>query len=115
MAWYLGHTFVSEELIDLINTNRHTLLIESYMREEMKSNTDFRIIHDKYKTGKDYYEFYKQIEEDYLFPTTTSSIRIDKNLEDSLRKLFSAEISPGLAHANKLVGLPKALFINCET
>ncbi len=117
MAWYLGHSPVSEELDKILTSNLHTTLIETDLREKLKSFTDHKMIPEQYKAGKDYYKNHELIDTESLFPErleSSSILNTDKNLRDSLRKLFSADLSPGLAEPEKLVGLPKALFISCE-
>jgi acetyl esterase/lipase len=117
MAWYLGHHSVSEELSEILRTNLHTLLIESDLKKKLESFTDHKMIPEQYKAGKGYYESYELIANEHIFPETlgsTSVLNTDKNLRESLRKLFSADLSPGLAEPENLIGLPKALFISCE-
>ena len=102
---------------DIILNNSHTLLIKDQkLKQKLKSYTDVSLIPSEYKSGKSYYDTY-EITKDEMIPEKideSSIIFQNETLANLLNNLFKPEVSPGLAEPEKLKGLPKALFINCE-
>lgn len=116
VAWYLGNTKNSKYLGDIINSNKHTLLVEDLeMRKKYKAYTDVGLIPAKYKSGKTYYDKYDETSEE-TFPINNEELKnLSPEESNLLRKIFTPEFSPGLAENEKLIGLPKALFLMAES
>lgn len=116
IAWYLGHSSVSDELYAMIANNNHTLLVaDKKLLAKYKEYTNVALIPQKYKAGKKYYETHEIIS-DTIFPKTVDArFSKDKKLVSLFEQAFRPEVSPGLADPAKLRGLPKAHFVMCET
>ena len=117
ISWYLGIVQPSEEVIENINSNNHTILVkDKKLKENFKSYTDVSLIPSKYKSGKSYYNTHELIK-NKIIPDSVDKSNIllkDKKLANKLQHVFTTDISPGIAEPERLKGLPKALFIMCE-
>ncbi|CAF0798689.1 unnamed protein product [Brachionus calyciflorus] len=113
--WYLGFKEVSEEMINSISSNNHTLLLNVKEKNLIKSYMDLNLIPDKYKIGKNYYDLYKNLP---LINTGTldpNNILVrDKNFAEKVKLLFSEEVSPILASLDQLKYQSKTYQIACE-
>jgi len=112
LAWYLGHTNIADELEPILNSNNHTLLLDESSKAKIKSYLSVDLIPAEYKKSS-YYSDYDQA---FVYPTVKldGKIKKEKKLAENIRNIFSAEISPGIADPQHLVGLPKAYFIVVE-
>lgn len=118
ISYYLGYSRPSEELLQALRENQHTLLIkDKSLLDKYKQILDPSNVPSKYKTGRDYYQKY-EIMRETIFPSaplsSQSILRKDKELAGKLSLLFTPELSPALADADKLKGLPSAVFVQCE-
>jgi acetyl esterase/lipase len=117
LLWFLGITKLTPEIEEAVNLNMQSALIEDEeLRKKIMSYLDIDNIPDKYKTGKSYYDNYKERMSVY-YPTKldkNSVLKRDKNLADALSKLTDSRISPLFADEESLRGLAKAYFIICE-
>lgn len=113
--WYVGLDTVTDEMKDSLLSNNHTLLLDEKERQKMKSYLDINLIDYKYKQNKDYYETYGKVS---LF----NSGRLDENsilsknkaFVEKVKRLFSEDVSPGLASLEQLRYQPKTYEIICE-
>lgn len=116
VAYYFGLTDKRLKAGSIITYNHHTLLIDDEnMRKKLMSYTDPALIPEKYKDGCDYYEDYNWHE---TFPKESDRLKNvtkDKNIVENLKKIFTDEVSPGLADSEKLKNLPDAYFVIVET
>ena len=112
----LGHQGeVSKEMENVFVANRHTLYLEDEeLKKKYQSYLDVNMIPEKYKTGRTYYENHERIKEKRLSELDNEDIKLDENLKQKLKILFSTEASPGLADAEVLKLLPKTYLIVSE-
>lgn len=117
LSWYLGFNPATEELQSFFENNNHTLAIKDKKEfEKFKSYTDPNLIPQKYKNSKKYYNSY-DLTRNEIFPKSQHSqiiLKVDKKLANAVSNLFSPKMSPGLAEPEKLIGLPRTLFVMCE-
>ena len=116
MLWYLGITEFNhtEILSDLIVKNDHTVLInDKEIKDKLLSYTDSNMIADEYKIGYKYYDDY-DVKHHFPSKSIENDLLKDPKISGLLRKMFTPEVSPGLADQEKLIGLPEALFIISE-
>ena len=121
ISWYLGVNELNpgyEAFVEALKTNQHwSLISDKKILGEYKSYLDNNKIPSQYKNGLSYYEDYRK-EKDSIYPTSKldeANILIrDSNLNGLAKKLFNRDVSPLLADAKYLTGLPKAYFIVFE-
>ena len=111
-AWYLGHTKIADEIEPILNSNNHTLLLDESTKAKIMSYLSVDLIPAVYKKAS-YYSDYDQA---FVYPTIKidGKIKQEKKLAENIKKVFSTEISPGIADPEHLIGLPKAYFIVVE-
>ena len=108
---YFGKTFLTHELINILDTNQHTLLIEDQdLKNEYKSYLSLDLIPNEYKEGKHYY---LNVTDDSMYPTEldeNSPLKSDTDLKEKLKMLSHLDLSPSLADDEVLKLQPKSYF-----
>ncbi|RNA18502.1 Arylacetamide deacetylase [Brachionus plicatilis] len=113
--WYVGLDRVTDEMKNSILSNNHTLLLDENERENMRSYLNTNLIEDKYKKNTQYFKLYEST-------NLINSGSLDKNdilnkdsaFAQKVKRLFSEEVSPGLASLDQLKYQPKTYEIICE-
>jgi acetyl esterase/lipase len=109
--WYLGEHRITHDMEYLINTNKHILVLDKDKRKKYESYLDVKIIPEKYKIGKSYYDSYEN--ELNIIEHKDMDIK-DENLKKLFSQLFKKDISPALADDGIIKKLPKSYFIILE-
>lgn len=117
--WYLGIKKQTNEMIDTLITNKHTLAIEdAELRRKYESYVDINLIPGRYKEGKFYYEGYtSENMHKFVYPSQLNEndlIKRDKTFAHAIRQLLTPDASPALASDETLKQLPRAYFVVCE-
>ena len=117
ISWYLGVENLTSEIENIIVYNNHTLLISDVeLKNKLMEYTNPELISSDFRQSRDYYHSYEHIKQN-IFPETihdSSILKRDSQLAYLLKKMFTIDLSPGLADLEILKGLPKAFFILCE-
>lgn len=119
IAYYLGISNATEEVLNVLSSNLHTALIDDNdLKNRIVNNLNIDQVPKEYKENREYYNSYEtQKQFYYSFDSNldeSNLLRRDLNTANLLKKVFSTELSPLLADLNQLKGLPKAYFIICE-
>jgi hypothetical protein len=120
MLWLVGlQENLTEEMENIFISNNHTMLLQDKnLRKKYESYLDVKLIPERYKSGRKYYEIYKKKKiQNIAFPNKMDKSNIllkNKELADRLKVLLTEEASPGLAAPELLKLLPKTYFIMLE-
>lgn len=113
--WYVGLNRVTDEMKNFLLSNNHTLLLDENEKEKMRSYLNTDLIDMKYKKNKDYYQLNEKI--DLINAGTLDKknlLKKDIDFVNKVKRLFSEDVSPGLASIDQLKYQPKTYEIICE-
>lgn len=117
--WYMGITNVTDEMLLMIRSRAHSLLVPSHIRAQFKSYLDpFVMIPEEYRHGRDYYEEFRHFEQfkdgDLSDLASSHILNREPQLGSRLAHLFTDRVSPLLASSHDLARLPKTYMVVCE-
>jgi acetyl esterase/lipase len=112
---YFGKTYLTNQLINILDTNQHFLLIENQeLKNKYKSYLSVDLIPKEYKEGRSYYSNFN---DDSMYPTNladNSLLNSDLELKKILKMLNHLDLSPSLVDDNILKLQPKSYFVVFE-
>ena len=117
--WYMGVTNVTDEMLEMLRSRNHSLLVESNRRAQLKAILNpLTMIPEEYRKNRNYYDQFRdfqQFQNGDLKDLDASNILIrEPELSKKLAQLFTDRVSPILADLEDLARLPKTYMVICE-